>query len=431
MTKSEFKEHVRLFLPNWVLDCYHNTKWSTRRFVRFQWQAFKTPLKEFNLKHSHKVINVAFFLLRDNEWKNDVLYRDMEKDPHFNPFIVIVPDMVMRPEELRYEQINRSVRTFEEKGYKVYKSYDNESGKWLNAHKLNIDIIFMNNQYEHTHRKYSYRLYNSLMCFINYGFTSVPYDWSCASDVHRSAWRYFVDSEMNLKQIAQFMPTKNCVVTGYPQADILSEYQPTGKDWKLKDSKLKRIIWAPHHSINPGFHLSTFLLYSDFMLQLAEKYKDQIQWVFKPHPELLKTLYKHPDWGKEKADAYYEKWQMLENASYINSEYIDLFLTSDALIHDCGSFIIEYLYTKKPVLYLANCDRESQSNEVGKWAYNCHYHAVTEIEIENFVKNVVLEGKDSMKSERAEFYNKVLLPPNGMSVSQNIIYEIKKSLNRL
>jgi len=425
------KQQILPYIPNGILDIYHHTKWETRRIVRAKWQAIKTPIKEMQLKHSKGVINVAFFILRDNEWKYEVLYREMEQDPLFNPFIIVVPDMAMKPEELRYEQINRSVQTFEAKGYKVYKSFDNLTGQWLNAHKLNIDIIFMNNQYEHTHKKFSYRCYNALMCYVNYGFCNTPYDWCCASEVHKSAWRHFVECEDNLKQVAQFKSIKNCVVTGYPQADILSEYQPTRKDWKLPDKSLKRIIWAPHHSINPGFHLSTFLLYSDYMLQLAEKYKDQIQWVFKPHPELLQTLYVHPDWGKERADAYYEKWKTMENATYLNSEYIDLFLTSNALIHDCGSFTIEYLYTQKPVLYLANCDRESQSNEVGKWAYNCHYHAVTEDEIENFVKNVVLDGKDPMKSKREDFYKKVLLPPNGMNVSQNIIYEIKKSLNRL
>ena len=36
----------------------------------------------------------------------------------------------------------------------------------------------------------------------------------------------------------------------------------------------------------------------------------------------------------------------------LETEYVELFKSSDALIHDCGSFMAEYLVTNKPVLFL-------------------------------------------------------------------------------
>ena len=47
--------------------------------------------------------------------------------------------------------------------------------------------------------------------------------------------------------------------------------------WKFKDKKLKRIIWSPHHTITgygSTLDYSTFLKYSEFMFNLAEKYRD-------------------------------------------------------------------------------------------------------------------------------------------------------------
>lgn len=67
-------------------------------------------------------------------------------------------------------------------------------------------------------------------------------------------------------------------------------------------AKKKKIIWAPHHSLEDcgGLQLSTFLSYYKFFFELAQKYFNDIQIVFKPHPLLKEKLYQHPDWGKEK-----------------------------------------------------------------------------------------------------------------------------------
>jgi len=60
-------------------------------------------------------------------------------------------------------------------------------------------------------------------------------------------------------------------------------------------------------------------------------------------------------------------------------------------------------------------------------AYNVHYHARTEEDIEDFVKNVIA-GNDEMREAREQFKQKYLLPPNNQSASKNIFDEIKKSV---
>jgi hypothetical protein len=60
-------------------------------------------------------------------------------------------------------------------------------------------------------------------------------------------------------------------------------------------------------------------------------------------------LEQDPNWGSEKTTAYYDKWDNLDNGQFKSGDYVDL-LTSDALIHDCGSFMAEYLVVGKPAL---------------------------------------------------------------------------------
>ena len=160
------------------------------------------------------------------------------------------------------------------------------------------------------------------------------------------------------------------------------------------------------------------------MLKLANKYKDKIEIAFKPHPLLKPALYSISEWGKERTDAYYQLWAIGENTTLHENEYVNLFRSSDAIINDSASFTIEYLYTKNPALYLNNYDRTPICNEVGKAAFDVHYHATTPDAIEEFILKVVINGEDTLKEQRECFYNTYLLPPNKSSVAENIVNEI-------
>jgi CDP-glycerol glycerophosphotransferase (TagB/SpsB family) len=158
------------------------------------------------------------------------------------------------------------------------------------------------------------------------------------------------------------------------------------------------------------------------MINLANKYKDNIQIAFKPHPLLLTKLYKV--WGKKKTDDYYAQWVNGENTQLVLGDYVSLFMLSDALVHDCSSFTVEYHYTRKPVMYLTKDEHHADGlNDFGKMAFDLHYKGSCEEDIEAFI-NDVIEGRDEMKEKRKKFYNDYLLPPNGNSASENIIKAI-------
>lgn len=107
----------------------------------------------------------------------------------------------------------------------------------------------------------------------------------------------------------------------------------------------------------------------------------------------------------------------------VDGRYIEVFKHSDAMIHDCGSFSLEYFYAHKPMMFLyENKGRKDKVhiNDVTKEAKSLHYRGDNEQAIEQFIVDVI-NGIDPMKEQREEFFAKNLTPKGGKSACQNII----------
>lgn len=110
-------------------------------------------------------------------------------------------------------------------------------------------------------------------------------------------------------------------------------------------------------------------------------------------------------------------------------EYFETFATSDALIHDCGSFLAEYLYTDKPQAFIIQ-DQETITTEFtdfGKEILEHLYLVSTQQDIIHFIDSVVLNEQDSMKESRLAFaHSKIKI--NYPHATQCCIDELKESI---
>ena len=360
------------------------------------------------------IINVAFVISELGKWKTELLFRAMQEHSRFSPILYVVPYSCEYDKDLEY-----LVDYLEKNGYPYQKM--GIGPKFTN--RLRPDILF----YQEPYSGNIIRNILSLYCFVPYAFHTTDAKWFIDTPMLNIAWQVYYENTLAVKSVSRIMKNKgrNCYVTGLPYSDMfgqpLSSYP---NPWKQQDSKKKRIIWAPHHTINSDRFVchSTFLEYFELILSLAQKYKDDIQIAFKPHPLLKNKLYRI--WGIEKTDNYYSRWESGENTQLIMGNYVPLFIYSDAMIHDCGSFTVEYHYTKKPVMYLVNEKfHEDNLNEFGRRAFDLHYLGRSAKEIEAFITNII-EGKDDLKNARERFYQECLLPPNGNNASDNIINAI-------
>lgn len=402
---------------------------------------FKKKIRRINRLHSktlHKIshknckIKCAFLALDQAVWKYDGIYKIMEESDLFDPIVLVCPIINFGKENM-LAQMNACYKLMKEKGYNVRKSYNANDNTYLDVRKdINPDIIFYTNPYKGLidDRYFIDKYPDILTVYVPYSYTqSQWYHFNYGSLFPSFLWRYYLETNSHYKDAKKYSKNnaKNIIVSGFPGIDnfINCKYKP--KDiWK--QDKKKRIIWAPHHTIEPVgiINYSCFMSICDFFVELANKYQNEVQFVFKPHPLLRNKLTK--EWGKEKTDNYYNMWNTMPNTMLQEGEYIDLFLTSDAMIHDSGSFLIEYLYTCKPVMRTMNdIDPQSMYNDFALDALDVYYKGYNKQDIEQFIQNVI-DAVDPMKEAREKFYQERLLPPNGKLPSENIVNDIIDSI---
>lgn len=384
------------------------------------------------IKNKGKV-KVAFFVFMESMWKYDELYHIMEQDNRFETLIVICPHY-KGSMQLTMQKMDRAYDYFSSKGYNVIKTYDKNSKTFLDVKKVvKPDIVFFTIPGYITNKEYLIENFADILTvYVSYSYRN---SYKNEADYNRPnfqlLWRYFQETQVHkeLATIHSFNRGKNCYVTGFPGLDKFFQHETKAPDvFKFKDKNLKKIIWAPHHSL-PGMgsqlNFATFLKFANIMTEVVKNYEKYIQIIFKPHPMLWEKLSRNHVWGKEKTEEYYQFWDTIPNGQLWEGEYTDLFLSSDGMIHDCASFITEYLCVNKPVMYIMNDDHISDRlNKVGKIAFQSHYHATSKKDIETFIEDVIIGENDYKKEERTCVKNSVLKPPNNKTASQNIYQHI-------
>jgi hypothetical protein len=430
------KNFLKKILPlSWRL--WFKQKISYVQFVFLLKQTPENHKKALAQARQKKSITVAFFLIHESVWKYEELYRLLDADARFNPIVVICP-YIGHGSEVMMREMNLAYRSLKEKGYTVIKTLNEKTDTWLDVKKeIKPDIVFFTNPWGITKPEYFIQNYpKTLTCYVPYGFkNSYLHQAHYNKPMQNLVWKFFIETEIHQKLSLRYSRNKsiNTVVTGYPGMDRFLNKNYNPKDvWKIKDKKIKRIIWAPHHTI-PGYgatlDYSTFLIYCDFMLELARKYQNHFQFALKPHPILRPNLNRDEVWGKEKTDEYFRKWAELPNGQVHEGEYLDLFLTSDGMIHDSSSFIVEYLYTRKPEMFLIHDDSVAERfNEIGKEALSKLYKGKNKNDIEFFLNTVILQNQDSMADERNEFFDSIVKPPNNKTASENIFNHLKAEI---
>lgn len=436
---KKIKEHVGLSM----IDTLYKTLIFRDFFIATFPSIQKRKIKKIRKKQDDLIrdykgkskLTVAFFLQSSSIWKYDELYWLFEKSDRFKPTVVVSPYNVhlIYDKQECFRVMRETLSFAKAQGYNTLCSYDFDANKWLDVKKtINPDIVFFTKPYKDTLPKYHlYHFMDKLTMHAPYGI--------CCIDIYRInynlpfnnlLWRLLVETDFQKGFAEQYSLCKgdNAIVVGALATEKLINPNFQAKDvWKPQSHPKKRIIWAPHHTVDYLFNFSNFLVYCDKMLDLAKKYEDQVQFAFKPHPVLKFKLINI--WGKEKTEAYYKKWDEMSNSQIEQGYYMDLFKTSDAMIHDCASFTAEYLYTKKPSLFMLRDPQVlSHWNPFGKKCFDMHYHAENIEQIEAFINNVVIQGDDPMRTDREQFFNDYLFPKDGVMPSQKIINVLKDVL---
>lgn len=416
-----FKQKIINILPDRVVLAMISVKNAPKRHAIFN-----------EISSSGKV-RIAFLASSLSMWKSQKLVELLLEDSRFDVRIILTP---FTSYDIDVQEIDiKLLRSFFQNNNTPFVDYCFGQEPYNLRKEFNPHIIFFVQTYGNIHcpEHDSLSFSDRLNAYIPYSFWPGNESWGFDLQFHRKAWRIYYANESLLSVAKSFslIKARNGRVVGYPSADaFITEVHDDV--WKIKDKSIKRIIWAPHYTIKSdtgiGDSHSSFLDIHKEMIEYAQSHREQVQIAFKPHPRLKTELYKV--WGKEKTDAYYHEWESMPNTQLETGSYVDLFMTSDALIHECGSFMIEYHYSLKPCMYVMEGFEHFYDgmNDLGKKALDLHYKGKNMADVKDFIDKVVFGGDDPLLPERKQFYNSQLLPPNNKTTAQNIYDDLVKSL---
>ncbi len=387
-------------------------------------QAYRHRIKKYLQIREKEVITVVFQVWNESKWKCDSVYKTMEAHPKFNPVIWITDEEASRKSHA--DAMREKILSLCQRNKYRY----TEASDWEELDcSVQPDIVFLMDHYI-SFSQMPPPSVDRLTCYVRYCFPNTNLKGGIEGFMVPQFLFFFMENESVAKESRTLLPHKghNIVISGHPVVDSLLEFAPSPASvWKEQAIQKKKLIWAPHWTINndgPAYNSSTFLQYAEFMRTLAQKYADKLQIAFKPHPTLYRVLCKHPEWGKEKTDSYYAWWAEQSNTQLEAGEYKELFQQSDAMIHDSGSFILEYLLMDKPCMYLSRVVAFPHFNEMNKEALKCHCIGKNEQDIEDFIQQQVINYADTLHQQRHAFVNNYLRPPNGKTAAENIIETI-------
>ena len=280
--------------------------------------------------------------------------------------------------------------------------------------------------YKYYRLEYLYRY--CLSIFFNYAFSALSFVHNVVrTPFMNKVWKVFLDTNENMDDVKniQQISGMNAVVSGYIKMDGM-------KNVKKIERSRKRVIIAPHHTVMgwSKLNISHFIEYHEYFLQLPLIFPE-VDFVFRPHPLLFTNLRNYSLWTEKQIADYRKCIDEIPNMYFDETGfYFNTFINSDALIHDCGSFIGEYLFTENPCCYMLKDRKQLQEGflDIGRQCINHHYHAYTSEEITEFIRRVVIKGDDPMAESRKTFVREKL-KINYPDVAEFVLGYLKKQLN--
>ncbi len=277
------------------------------------------------------------------------------------------------------------------------------------------DMVFIQNPYDFTrperfscralkenHIKYAYIPYG---LDVGEGETNLTYQYNM--DCHNFAHWIFVRSAQHKRFYKQYCRAgnKHVHVTGHPKFDSLSQWK------KPAEEARKVLLWTPHFQEGDLRGWSTFNLFCDTMLYIAMSYP--VTLIVRPHPLFVARLQAFGGAAVEKFSRLIQYAKINDNITFdFDASYDRAFARADALLADAGSFLLEFLPTQKPILYLTH-ESCLGLNKSASFVCQNYYVARCEQDIDRFV-NMLLAGDDPLKEKRLNALREhIFMPPDG------------------
>ena len=389
---SPRKEYLRVKILGISIHIKHGRmyRWIVAKFLSKRLQK-KLPIIQAKDK-----IRVGFLVAEASKWGYQSVYDAFDADPRFEPIIMTTKlGQEHKNGTTHYKTMADCRDFFVARGMKVESAYDEGNKQYIPLKQMNVDIVFYEQPWDVVECQHPFTVSKyAITCYSSYGFDLMNYYGSYMENFHRWIDAVFTVSNATYKHIKNIATdVSNVSIVGWSKLDV---YHSMIK----KQTQKPLIIYAPHHSFEEhGLNLATFQYNGKEILELAKKYADKFDWVFKPHPRLKHALVLNKIMTAEQADEYWGEWEKLGTICD-DGNYFQMFNNSCAMITDCCSFLGEYLPTGNPVLHLIN--KKAQFNNVAKSFIGAYYQIYDNAQLYNEFERVIVHGDDYKQIERQQ-----------------------------
>ncbi|MEH7392943.1 CDP-glycerol glycerophosphotransferase family protein, partial [Bacillus sp. JJ1474] len=299
----------------------------------------------------------------------------------------------------------------------------------VNLENEKPDVVFFQNPYDSTRPvRYSFGEITKFVkrtVYIHYcldilGGEVIDYHFKLPACTN--SWKVFVRSERYKEMFKKYCPKgdNHVVVTGHPKMDMVYNLDNFIVESELEEciGNRKVILWNPHHMIKEN-EWSTFLEWQELLLTIFQERND-IFLIIRPHPLLLGNLEREFG-GTEFVNLFLKKVNSLENVMLdLSDDYKQAFKVSAALISDASSLLLEYLPTRKPIMYLPKINGGGLNDDGDIIDY--YYNGIEEKDIKNFI-DLISNNQDPLYHKRISQINNYLYSFDG-----NAGYRIKENI---
>jgi hypothetical protein len=305
-----------------------------------------------------------------------------------------------------------------------------------NPQEARPHVIFIPNPYEETRPKHLRTIFLRDLgirpAYIPYGLETGGGEWNINAQfnatIQNEAWRVFARSERHKSMFGKYCGSGNShvVVTGHPKFDSRHGPGKQARQNELFEKAAGRrvVLWTPHFTAGGNPEWSTFDQYGSFIMSEIGC-RPELFLIVRPHPLFFSNLSQKGAWTSANEDAFRQTITNSANMTLDESpDYYASFSASDALMADVGSFLLEYLPTGKPLLYLHVLNGIGL-NDDGSDLVKHLYRADSHKDIATFL-DMITHNEDPRKSIREKIIPDFLAGLD-CNIGESICREIRKA----
>lgn len=361
--------------------------------------AYAFSLARLRRHSKNNPIQVIFLVSEIAKWKAQSLHDALANDDRFAPVIYVYPtnfESKLTDGELRPILAEKELY-FSSKGMNVTNVWNYTEKKCSREYFNRKGVVFYQQPWDVTLApRPMFLAIRHLTFYIPYYLVNnYSYEAELCMPLHSHVYRYIVQSPelvsfYNRKKMrmyaGKFVGLGHTSTDGYNQQRVNFDFT---------------VIYAPHFSFpnkeRPVYY-STFLSNGELILDYAKKHKE-VNWVFKPHPRLKIELIESGLWSEEKVEQYYSDWESIGTTCY-SADYQNLFVNSDLMITDCGSFLTEYSCTKNPIIRMLSPRLNVEPNPILQDLYSSFYVVHNDDELLHAMDSLIVQRQDPNKEAR-------------------------------